>query len=1147
MPQKFNPNSYTQDRADLLDEYNAQQDKLTSSPTAYSTAGADLSPSVSDLKANAGLVGLQNQIGALDSANQKARWYGTSSGQGETAKKENTGFLSSVFNVFNKPLMWSIGAGEWLTGTNPKKGQSLFKAMDYNANVAKELYGDVFKKMGLPPPIANLLGLGADITMDPFNIATLGLESTVARGAYGLYKGTQETGKITEGLKLAKSGIVSALGKDFLWLENLIPGMSGAAKKIVTAQRVLAEPEKYASGVAKATKIMEESGGIIMEYKKKIYQLAQKVGQEDKLFNVGAKYNPLEMVGRTIAAPIEDAFKVREPLNSTTGKTVGSFVERAVKKIMGEEKGTDFITKVKYSSTVDAAFRKMMDAIPGIQEQVLNIGKEVPRIDKFGVKSSKVLTFDDIVMDNLDAISKYSKERGLNPIDPNKIGQTPRDVMMGKVEEWLKNSSDIANTAGDSTRITDPDKLAQEMEDLSQTIGDMRRIIKDKIDFSKGLTGIEWYDTRAKKLSDWIKSFKRTGQIRTDLPEEVEAGIRKAVADKKMTEAEAVNEIYRKQYLLKNRTDGEKVLDFLNGADSMFKLSKVAMGTASIINAYIGNPFMYKALGGNLSFEYFSSIYRALRLQFGRATPEDIYSMFFEGDGIRSFLYDRNATTRSYLGIDIRELKDEFFAKYFAREGGSGVFNATRVKINQGFEKLLDVGKAAFEAQVNVIKEARRAYEAGEVPLEVLNKIQVPFTQDRLRAMEYVGGERKVAFDTPSGAYADLLSGENVFTRFLTQVERDAKNGDASSKMLNFIFNTYPKIFQASDVSSKIGTFLHIVNNGLDAAELRVIGRSMGKSFDMRNVKEGGAIVSTEMRNGETYYKLTPDLAMEIGQEAYMNYAAMPAFVKMMKSVPILRSPFFSFSYAMLPKFGKALIHNPSFFNKIYFAERELSAEKGPIERENLKSKYYSWFDAPGIVRLPDFPFFQSNPAYLNLTSINPFESMSLTGEDARVYGTGFADKLVAMSDKLGLFQHPVFRTLLDFLIIPSIQTKGTPVQGAFGQPLYPLNATKMEKVKAAALAVVDAYTPSMLAGPIALGATVGSAALPETSRQALGQNLPLYFSRKIYHAARGETPLGIDSKNASAWLSLLGAFGFRINTMDLSFTPKEIKAKINK
>lgn len=77
-----------------------------------------------------------------------------------------------------------------------------------------------------------------------------------------------------------------------------------------------------------------------------------------------------------------------------------------------------------------------------------------------------------------------------------------------------------------------------------------------------------------------------------------------------------------------------------------------------------------------------------------------------------------------------------------------------------------------------------------------------------------------------------------------------------------------------------------------------------------------------------------------------MNYAAMPAAVKVLRSLP-MGSPFFSFQYAMAAKLGQTLVSNPAAFNKVSFALHEASGNKTPLVKEALNSPYYSFLSNP--------------------------------------------------------------------------------------------------------------------------------------------------------------------------------------------------------
>ena len=104
-------------------------------------------------------------------------------------------------------------------------------------------------------------------------------------------------------------------------------------------------------------------------------------------------------------------------------------------------------------------------------------------------------------------------------------------------------------------------------------------------------------------------------------------------------------------------------------------------------------------------------------------------------------------------------------------------------------------------------------------------------------------------------------------------------------------------------------------------------------------------------KGADDLYRFSGEAATGVSNEIYMNYAAMPGAVKVLRSLPFFGSPFASFGYSMLAKTGKTAMNNPAFFNKVNFVLKELSGGKSPLEKDALaNNKYYQWYNKEGMV-----------------------------------------------------------------------------------------------------------------------------------------------------------------------------------------------------
>jgi hypothetical protein len=304
------------------------------------------------------------------------------------------------------------------------------------------------------------------------------------------------------------------------------------------------------------------------------------------------------------------------------------------------------------------------------------------------------------------------------------------------------------------------------------------------------------------------------------------------------------------------------------------------------------------------------------------------------------------------------------------------------------------------------------------------------------------------------------------------------------------------------------------------------------------NAISAADITGSHIKNGTRYYTIAPKKAAALSNEVYMNYAAMPAAVRALRTMPVLGSPFFSFAYAMALKTGKTALANPAAFNKVNFFLKELEANKTPLEKQALQSKYYSWYNRPGMIGLGSSKFFGDNPIYLNVSSMIPYYSMNMFMPSERTFGSDWKGQLASAIDNVPLLKDPVGQLITDYFIIPNIIRDVQP-QNMWGGPLYPGSASGFEKgVVYPGRQLLEAVTPSIFSP---LGAVMPESVLPA---------LPSYQWRKLGYATRGQTPVGTignepaTSRTARAISSLAGV---NLHPMDLTYLSNQVKKSMKK
>ena len=217
-------------------------------------------------------------------------------------------------------------------------------------------------------------------------------------------------------------------------------------------------------------------------------------------------------------------------------------------------------------------------------------------------------------------------------------------------------------------------------------------------------------------------------------------------------------------------------------------------------------------------------------------------------------------------------------------------------------------------------------------------------------------------------------------------------------------------------------------------------------------------------------------------------------------------------SYGMGTVMLKTLGYNPAFYNKVQYLLKEASGGKDPQEKAALESKYYSYLDKPGYLRIP---WFDKSPAYVRMTNMLPFYSLSLLNPAERNYESRFGDALTGLIDRSPFFKTPTGNTMLNYVILPMLLGEAI---NQFGQPIYPRDAGLLEKAAIATSGAIEPYNP--------LGRSAGTAlgALPVGVPEAALPYVPSQSYKRMRNALKGRTPLGIPAKEPAGYRALRAA-----------------------
>jgi hypothetical protein len=281
-------------------------------------------------------------------------------------------------------------------------------------------------------------------------------------------------------------------------------------------------------------------------------------------------------------------------------------------------------------------------------------------------------------------------------------------------------------------------------------------------------------------------------------------------------------------------------------------------------------------------------------------------------------------------------------------------------------------------------------------------------------------------------------------------------------------------------------------------------------------------------------YKLSIDKSMEVAAEVYMNYMAMPTFVKVIRQVPLIGAPFASFTYAMGAKTMKTLGANPAIFDKVNFALQEISGEKSPLEKLALKEPYYQRYNDPGMVKLNFLPFFKDNPVYMNLANMLPYYTLNTFQPSARRFDQALPDAVVSFVDKFPILKTPEGQIMFDYFILPMMLKDAEP-KGLFDQPLYPKDSSALQKY--------GLYPTRQLAEAL-VPPVAGLGGLVVPSEAA--KYLPSYQAQKLANAKEGKTPIGVVGKEPAfqrVSRGIASVFGLPVYPVNISY----VKAKATK
>lgn len=543
--------------------------------------------------------------------------------------------------------------------------------------------------------------------------------------------------------------------------------------------------------------------------------------------------------------------------------------------------------------------------------------------------------------------------------------------------------------------------------------------------------------------------------------------------------------------------DGKFVHPILNAfADAYaqmlgwFRISKISVPGAPYVTAGLGNLGMTAAQGVNVTDPLFGTTMKAvLGLQKGSLIDAKIAQQLLDDKGFLKYVTETPdaaamvALDKTMIGGAKQTLQE------IARTSRETLDNTGNLMAKEG-------GKTAEQL----------VREQGQLAEQAIARAPI---EDNI-----AGISPQVFF----GRFGDITARMRKAGQMTTVVENGmVKNIEQGVKWLpnNFqkalvgMTDKFTRWYSMIDQTFKAGTTMHLALNGVTASELNKIAGFV--KFAPEDITQIG-----------NRFKFTWEKAGEVANDAFMNYAAMPNFVKVVRSLPVVGAPFAAFQYAALAKTGKLFLNNPALINKMSFLKDEIGGINPltPLEKVQLGSEQKNYLNSDKWTRLP---FFDQHPVYLNLSNYLFWEGMNAAQPSERQTTNDVSRFSSEVVDRLPFLKTPEGQILYDYVVQPLILRENNPT-GMFGQPLTETTDNVWQKYLERPLqSGVQAIVPNVAPGG--------------------------YRFTQLMNAIKGKTSQGIDSSqdpNALFNKALLGTLGIPLGDIDIKQLPQSLKDQIN-
>ena len=990
----------------LQNRANSLSSSLNSSDTAYLP---NTTPSSTDLSESAQLNAENKKIETLRSTQLKNEWYGTApEPTGDSSTSD--GWVIGGLKALQKPLNAIVGAGQYMLGkgTQPDLESNINNAMKTGLTS-----GNVLNQYGAPRAVQVPLGFALDVMLDPVNWLTMGADTLVGGATEGAVKGFSEAGT-ESGIKGALEGAGTSIASNLTRKASKVMDLMPFARQVGNAIPAVAE-DGASLGIGDTIKNAAISGA--SSYNDIATKIAAKSLALSDTYDAITGTSIADKLGKGVLG-MQSGYLGNSLENIVRGRTpvpgLGFLGDEVAPGITRGDKIADFF---KYSPKTASE-----EAL--LKDQVGQLAKDKGVLLVGGSKGWNFENIDDAMKPGATVDLKQTMNDSVDGIvsDADSSLNKPLTVQIrdanGVLDPAYARQSTAADTFDNAQKLLDnavQEGIIQEYN--------MKNLVHAYTTTAKGTSGVKFYD-------DWIQSLKdmKVGDVIQKFGGDAPA------SEDVYNEANELVKTVNSYGGVKDWQPINKVLSaYQNDFIPIFKSAKTAMNPATHLVVGLGHFFM-GVMQGLPMFDpdWISSIARARSMYAGNLGPAEFKEMFMnDGMSLMQMAIDNPNSFRQLSNLSASALGDKISAEQMinylsSSKNGPEVARILREavsNIDTGMEQVSpeDWGDVMTKASDIASKSKGREAEFKDA----MGSMETPYENVAKRIKDApIARSEEFSNDT------NLLSADNP-NKLLEKIQANTKTwaqqnpGNFAYKAADFLANGMPQSFNEIPSSLKLGTTDALTRIGLTKAQLIQVSRSVPIDFEKD-------IVATYAKGAETMYRLTPLKAGQVALETFMNYAAMPDFVRMMRAIPIVGVPFASFPYAMAVKTVKTAINNPAIFNKVAFMINEMNADRSPSEKQALASKYNDYLNSPSVVKM--FGIWNTD-----VSKMIPYYNMNIFNPSEKNYGTSTQDGMLKLVDKFPLLQDPVGSMIKDYFIQPWVLNgSGEQAQGEFGEPLMP-------------------------------------------------------------------------------------------------------------